>query len=457
MKRRILYYSTNRELNTERITGFKDNVTFEEALFMGQAPDEGLFMPTRIPELTEREISGLRGKPYHEVAYEILRRFLAFDVSDEDLRSITEAANEFEVPIERLERDVYVARLDRGPTGSFKDFAAGIMARLMGRLKARDCEITVLVATSGDTGSAVGEAYAGIEGIRVFILYPESEVSPLQKRQLDSIGRNVQALAVDGKFDDCQRLVKKAFSDRELASLNLTSANSINIWRVLPQVVYYFYCYVNVVEETQPVVFSVPSGNLGNSLGCEIARRMGLPVKRLIIATNENDEVPDFLATGTYMKVQPSRVCLSNAMNVGNPSNLARFFDLYGGIIDKEGIVHRKPDLGEMRKRLYSTAISDEETAETIKHVYEKYGRVVEPHGAVGIAALMRYFEENERTPSICLETASPAKFPEIIEKVLGISPETPPSLSRLSERKGEPDSLPNDYGSFRDYLLRKR
>lgn len=454
---KILYYSTNRDLNTKEIRGFRSSVTFREALFMGQAPDQGLFMPTRIPELTEAEILELKGRPYHEVAYEILRRFLANDVQDSDLKTITREAYDFDVPIEKLGEDIYIVRLDCGPTASFKDFAARLMARLMQRLRPEDREITVLTATSGDTGSAVGEAYKGLKGISVFILYPKSEVSPVQKKQLDSIGENVRAVAVDGKFDDCQRLVKQAFSDPELRTQRLTSANSINIGRVLPQIVYYFYSYTNIVDQFRTVVFSVPAGNLGNSLGCEIAERMGLPVKKLILATNENNEVPEFLRTDIYMKVEPSRICLSNAMNVGNPSNLARFFDLYGGTLDKDGTVHRKPDIQEMRKHLYSASISDAETIETIRHVYEKYGTIVEPHGAVGIAALMKFFRENERTLSICMETAAPAKFPEIMKEVLGISPETPPSLSRINRRKASADDLPNDYSKFRQYLLSKR
>ncbi len=456
MKDRILYHSTNRHLNTDKITGFRKKVTFKQALFMGQAPDKGLFMPTRIPRLSKKDILELKEKPYHEVAYEILRRFLSHDIKDKELKAITKDAYNFDLPIEKLDQYTYIVRLDKGPTASFKDFAARLMARLMHEIKPKDKNITVLVATSGDTGSAMGEAYRGLKGIDVYILYPQSEVSPIQKKQLDSIGKNVRTIAIDGKFDDCQKLVKEALADSSLKKLNLTSANSINIGRILPQIVYYFYSYVNIVDEIQPVVLSIPSGNFGNSLACEVARRMGLPVKRIILATNENDEFPKLLKSGIYRKVEPSRKCLSNSMNVGNPSNLARYFDLYNGILDKDGIVHKKPNLKEMKKHLYSTAISDEETVKTISRIYKRYKIIVEPHGAVGIAALIKYFKENKKRLSICIETANPAKFPEIIKQKLNISPEIPESLMKIIKRKGKPDYLPNDYGIFKEYLLKK-
>ncbi len=453
MSNRILYYSTNRDLKTEEFEGFKGEVTFKEALFMGQAPDHGLFMPNRIPQVYKEEILSLKGRPYHEVAFEILGKYLKDDVKDKRLKEICEDAYSFSIPIERIVADIHLARMDQGPSASFKDFAAQVMSRLMEELKEKDKEITVLVATSGDTGSAIGTAYKGLKGIKVYILYPKQEVSDRQYKQLNSIGDNAVTISIDGKFDDCQRLVKQAFGDPELKSLNLTSANSINIGRILPQIVYYFYAYVNVVDKLLPVVFSVPSGNFGNSLGCEIARRMGLPVELLIIATNENDEFPKFLESGVYSKVDPSRKCLSNAMNVGNPSNLARYFALYGGTVDKEGNVYKEPDVDEMRKNLYSVSISDDETVETIEEIYANYDVLLEPHGAVGVAALMHHYNNVEKT-AICFETAHPSKFPEIIEKTLRVTPEAHPSLVNIDERVIEPDHLPNDYEIFKEYLL---
>jgi threonine synthase len=450
---RILYYSTNRELNIKEIKGFKGEVTFKDALFMGQAPDKGLFMPNCLPLVSEEEILSLKGKPYYTVAFEILRKYLKDDISDEKLQRLCKDAYTFSIPIEEITENIYLARMDQGPTASFKDFAAQMMSRLMEELKEENTEITVLVATSGDTGSAIGNAYKSLKGIKVCILYPELEVSEGQRKQLNAIGDNTSAIAIDGKFDDCQRLVKQAFADPELKKLNLTSANSINIGRILPQIVYYFYSYVNVVDEFEPVIFSVPSGNFGNSLGCEIARRMGLPVDPLIIATNENDEFPKFLGSEIYRKVEPSRKCLSNAMNVGNPSNLARYFDLYGGIVDKEGNVFRNPDVSEMRKYLYSVSISDKETIETIDEIYKNYNVLLEPHGAVGVAALMHHYRKIDK-PAICFETAHPSKFPEIIEETLNITPELHPSLIDIDERVIEPLHLPNDYGAFKNYLL---
>ncbi len=300
---KITYKSTNRELPS----GFRENLSFREALFMGQAPDRGLFMPSNIPEMSPEEILALRGRPYAEAAFAVLKKFLADDISETALRDMTADAYDYEVPIERIDFFTYLLRLDRGPTASFKDFAARFMARAMKAMKVPRKKITVLVATSGDTGSAVGEAFRNLGGIRVYILFPEKEVSSVQKKQLVSIGKNVQAIAVDGKFDDCQRLVKEAFSDPELIPLRLTSANSINIGRILPQIAYYFFAYANVVEDLKPVVFSIPSGNFGNSLGCELARRMGLPVRKIVVAVNENDEFPDFLDVGKYNKVDPAR------------------------------------------------------------------------------------------------------------------------------------------------------
>ncbi len=453
---RILYHSTNRNLKTSAIKGFSEKVTFKEALFMGMASDNGLFIPANIPRLSKEEILSLKGKPYHTVAYEIIKKFLQDEIRNEDLGAITKEAYNFDVPIEKLDDFTWLVWLSKGPTASFKDFAAQLMARLMYKLKPQNKKITILVATSGDTGSAIGEAYRGLEGIKVYILYPKDEVSSIQKKHMDTIGKNVQAIAVDGKFDDCQRLVKEAFADPDLKKLNLTSANSINIGRILPQIAYYFYAYVNIADKFEPVIFTIPSGNFGNSLGCEIARRMGLPVKKIVIATNENDEFPRFLESGSYKKIMPSKMCMSNSMNVGNPSNLARYFELYDGTVDKEGIVHKYPNLEEMRQYLYSVAISDEETIKTIKGIYKKHGLIIEPHGAVGIAALEKYRETNKEVLSICIETADPAKFPEIIEKELKTTPRIPEALRKSNERRGEPDHLPKDYGGLKKYLIKR-
>ena len=455
---KIRYYSTNRRLEgVPGLTPFKGLVSFREALIQGQAPDEGLFMPDPIPALDVRDVLACRGKPYAETACLVAEAFLRDELPREVIRQVVEDSYTFDVPLEPVHDRVCIMRLDRGPTASFKDFAARMMARLMSRLRDRGKRLNVLVATSGDTGSAVGEAFRGVEGIGVYILYPRNEVSGMQKKQLDTIGENVLALSVDGKFDDCQNLVKQAFSDPGLAHLNLTSANSINFGRILPQSIYYIHAYAQLANPGEEIVFSVPSGNFGNALGCEYARRMGLPVRMLVMPTNENDEFPNYLRTGVYQKVSPSRACLSNAMNVGHPSNLARFFELYGGTVDRTGVVHVYPDLAEMRRRIFSVSVSDGETKETIRRVWERHRVLLEPHGAVGWRGLELYLEAccgPIAEPCVCLETAHPAKFPDEIIELLGITPEVPQSMRDLEKRTGGPVELPADYGRLRAFLL---
>jgi len=300
----------------------------------------------------------------------------------------------------------------------------------------------------------VGEAFKNVAGIDVTILYPETEVSNRQKKQLDTIGGNVRALCVQGKFDDCQNLVKQAFSDPQLIKFNLTSANSINFGRILPQIIYYIYAYAQLAENGEQVIFSVPSGNFGDALGCEYARRMGLPVAKLVMPTNENDEFPVFLDTGKYSKVSPSRACISNAMNVGHPSNLARFFELYGGTVDRVGKVHRYPDLEEMRRYIFSVSITDEQTRQTIRSVYDRYHIVLEQHGAVGWAGLEAYLKTApDKKLAICLETAHPAKFPEEIQKLLGLTLPLPECIKDIDQREGNAVSIPNNYDDFTNYL----
>lgn len=456
MSDRIRYYSTNHNLDhVPGITPFRETVSFREALLMGQAPDEGLFMPERIPVLPIEAMKALKGAPYAAAARLVAEAFLDGEIPAEDLGRIVEDAYNYPVPLENVTARKYVLRLDQGPTASFKDFAARMMARMMSVLRERGKRLNVLVATSGDTGSAVGEAFKGVEGIGVTILYPRDEVSGRQKKQLDAIGLNVQAVSVEGKFDDCQNLVKQAFSDPAFGGYNLTSANSINFGRILPQIVYYIWAWAQLARENEPIIFSVPSGNFGDALGCEYARRMGLPVSRLIMPTNENDEFPRFLETGVYEKISPSKACVSNAMNVGHPSNLARFFDLYGGTVDRNGTVHRMPDIEAMRQNIYSVGISDRETKKTIKRIYDQYRVILEPHGAVGWRGLEVYLELFGEFPlCVSLETAHPSKFPAEIRELLEIDPDLPPGMKDLDTRVGQPAFLPADYGQLRTYLL---
>jgi threonine synthase len=456
MSQKLRYYSTNRHLDhVPGITPFRETVSFREALLIGQAPDEGLFMPEQIPVIPLDALKALKEAPYSAAALLVSEAFLADDIPSAQLKRIIDDAYNYPVLLENVLARKYVMRLDQGPTASFKDFAARMMARLMSAFRDPGQRLNVLVATSGDTGSAVGDAFRGVEGIAVTILYPRAEVSGRQKKQLDTIGQNVQAVCVDGKFDDCQNLVKQAFSDPAFAEFHLTSANSINFGRILPQIIYYVWAWAQLSRDGEPAVFSVPSGNFGDALGCEYARRMGLPVGKLIMPTNDNDEFPRFLETGVYQKISPSRACLSNAMNVGHPSNLARFFELYGGTVDRNGVVHRFPDIGEMRKHIYSVSISDRETKKTIKRIYDQYKVLLEPHGAVGWRGLEVYLELFGDVPlCVSLETAHPAKFPNEIRELLGINPDLPPSLKDIDERSGNPAFLPADYDQLKTYLL---
>jgi threonine synthase len=283
-------------------------------------------------------------------------------------------------------------------------------------------------------------------------------VSDRQRKQMTTLRGNIRTLAIDGKFDDCQALVKRAFADPALRFIPLSSANSINIGRLLPQSVYYFYAASRLAQPGEPIVFAVPSGNFGDMMGAVMAGQMGLPIKKLVVPVNGNDEFPRFLATGVYQKIEPSRNCLSNAMNVGHPSNLARLVAVYGGHMDEDGVIHRPPDLAALRRDLFSTAVSDEQTRTTIQQAWADHALLLEPHGAVGWRGFLDYVavEPLNGSPAVVLETAHPAKFPEEIERVLGFTPDVPPALAALDQLAEDYDILPVDYESFRSYLIRK-
>jgi threonine synthase len=350
-------------------------------------------------------------------------------------------------------------RLDQGPTASFKDFAARLMARLMHYFaKKENKDLTVLVATSGDTGGAVAAAFHNLENVNVVVLFPEKEVTGRQRKQMTTLGKNVRAVAVKGKFDDCQALVKRAFNDPDLSRLNLTSANSINFSRLMPQIVYYIYAYSRLAKDK--IIFSVPSGNFGNLMGGIIAKEMGLPVEKFIVAVNENDEFPNFLKSGNYKPVVPSKECSSNAMNVGHPSNLARLIGLYGGWLTderdedgkviKKGVLKEKPDMEKMKKDFISFSIKDKEVDETIKDTCNKYNIMLEPHGAVAIAAVNK---ANLNGLVVSLETADPAKFPEKIRELLKVDPKVPKSLSGLDNKEESFDIIENNYNNFKEKI----
>lgn len=451
----LLFHSTN---------GQSPTVSLREALLAGLAPDRGLYVPQQFPTLSAEEIAAFATLPYHEIAFRVLSKFTANVIADAELAAMCRDAYGFTVPLEKVLDRIYVMRLDQGPTASFKDFAAQMMARLLGKFLREDGkQLTILTATSGDTGSAVAHAFHSIPGIRVIVLFPVDEVSVSQRKLMTTLRDNVRTVAIDGKFDDCQAMVKRAFSDPELRHIPLSSANSINIGRLLPQSVYYFYAASRVAQPAEPVVFSVPSGNFGDMMGAVVAKQMGLPIRKLVASVNDNDAFPRFLGSGVYQKIVPSRNSVSNAMNVGHPSNLARLVAIYGGRMDETGVIHQMPDLTAMRRDLFSSSISDDRTRATITEVWSKYQLLLEPHGAVAWRGFEDWLEaeggkQKAETdfPAVILETANPAKFPEEIEKMMGWSPDIPAAMDATNKLPEEFDRMPADYATFKDYLIAK-
>ena len=446
----LLFHSTNRQ---------SPAVNLREALLQGQAPDRGLYFPEKFPQLTADEIAAFAKLPYHEIAFRVLSKYTHGIIPADVLAAICRDAYNFEIPLEKVYDRVHVMRLDHGPTASFKDFAARMMARLMGRFLQEDGkQLTILTATSGDTGAAVAHAFHNVPGIRVIVLFPVDEISMSQRKLMTTLKDNVRTVAIDGKFDDCQAMVKQAFSDSALKHIPLSSANSINIGRLLPQSVYYFYAASRLAKSGEPIVFSVPSGNFGDMMGAVVARQMGLPVKKIIASVNDNDAFPKFLASGHYEKISPSRNSVSNAMNVGHASNLARLVAVYGGQMDEVGKIHKQPDLAAIRRDLFSSSISDERTRQTIRDVWNKYQLLLEAHGAVA----WRGFEDWLATeplnglPAVILETANPAKFPEEIEKTIGFAPDVPPAMTAAIKLPEDFDRMGADYEKFREYLVQR-
>jgi threonine synthase len=447
------YYSTNLVTHGS---------SFREALLKGLAPDGGLFLPVSFSSLHIGEMEKLSGKEYYEIAFSILNRIIGNEINEEDLLELCRDAYYFDIPLEKVYDRKYIMRLDQGPTASFKDFAARMMSRLMQYYLAIDNKhLTILTATSGDTGSAVANAFYGLKNINVIILFPGNEVTDMQRKQMTTIEDNIKVIAINGKFDDCQRLVKNAFIDQSLSHIPLSSANSINIGRLIPQAVYYFYAWSRLARNMDDkALFSVPSGNFGNLMGGIIAKKMGLPVEKFIISTNENDEVPEFLRTGIYKAINPSKNCISSAMNVGHPSNLARIIALYGGMMDESGIIHKDPDLERMKEDLFGVSVSDAETRITIAEIFRKYNIVTEPHGAIawrGITEYTKLYKSDSEDDQLCisLETAHPAKFPDELRKIINVSPPLPDSLIGIEEKPEKYLSLENDYDELKEFILK--
>ncbi len=414
----------------------------------------------------------------------MLSKFTDGIIPDSDLAAMCREAYNFPVPLEVITGRTFLMRLDQGPTASFKDFAAQMMARMFGRfLREEGKHLTILTATSGDTGAAVAHAFHKIPGVQVIVLFPIAEVSESQRKLMTVLKDNVRTVAIDGKFDDCQAMVKQAFSDPELKHIPLSSANSINIGRLLPQSVYYFYAASRVAQPGEPMVFSIPSGNFGDMMGSVVAREMGLPVKKIIASVNDNDAFPKFLATGSYQKICPSRNSLSNAMNVGHPSNLARLVAVYGGQMDETGKISKQPDLVAMRRDLFSTSVSDERTVAGVRDFWNRFQLLLEPHGAVAWQGFQDWLQaekmsreedeggeghgtsgassrpsqpSRETFPAVIVETANPAKFPEEVEKVVGWPPDVPENMLAALKLPEDFDRMGADYEKFKAYLLQK-
>ncbi|MBC6995833.1 threonine synthase [Neolewinella lacunae] len=423
-----------------------------EALFRGLPADNGLYMPERLDPLPAAFFAELPDLSFQEIAYRISAHLLGDDVPAEDLKALVYDAVNFPAPVVKLDDQRYVLELFHGPSLAFKDFGARFMSRLMGHFnRGNERQLVILVATSGDTGGAVAAGFYQTPGIEVVILYPKGKVSLLQEKQLTTLGHNIHALEVDGTFDDCQAIVKKAFLDEQLRSdIRLSSANSINISRLIPQAFYYFEAYKQLGATGDPVVFCVPSGNFGNLTAGLLAQRMGLPVHHFLAATNRNDVVPAYLQTGVYQP-RPSVATLSNAMDVGAPSNFARMLNLYGHLNGKDP--HAPATHAAMQSLITGYAYDDAATEAAGREVEERFGYVIDPHGAVGYLALTEWQKEHPATRGVILETAHPSKFKPDVERILGHSIEVPERLAELEHREKVAIPLGTDYEPVRDWL----
>lgn len=430
------YYSTNRST---------PEVTLEEAVVKGLAADRGLFMPREIKRLPDEFFAGIDKMSFHDIACRVAGAFFGEDIPREELDTIVRDTLSFDCPPVEVEPNIYALELFHGPTLAFKDVGGRFMARMLRHFisrKGSGSTVNVLVATSGDTGSAVANGFLGVEGINVFVLYPKGKVSAIQECQFATLGRNITAIEVDGTFDDCQALVKNAFMDADLCSrMMLTSANSINVARFLPQSFYYFNAYARLkaMGKADELVVSVPSGNFGNITAGLFACRMGLPIKRFIAANNANDIFYNYLATGVYSP-RHSTATIANAMDVGDPSNFARILDLYGN------------DHSRVCADISGATYSDAQIAETMRRCHESTGYILDPHGACGYRALKEQLRDGET--GVFLETAHPAKFKDTVEEIINAEVAVPERLAAFMKGEKQSVELPADYAAFRALLL---
>lgn len=413
----------------------------------GLPDDNGLFMPLEIPRLPDAFIRDLRSYSFQEIGLQVSRALFQDAIPSSDLEQLILHALNFPAPVVRLDEETYVLELFHGPSLAFKDFGARFMAHLMGYFnRNEDKELTILVATSGDTGGAVASGFYRTPGIKVVILYPSGKVSPLQEKQLTTLGHNISALEVNGSFDDCQALVKQAFLDQDLnQKMRLSSANSINISRLVPQSFYYFEAFKQLPPQGNPIVFSVPSGNFGNLSAGLMAQKMGLPIAHFIAATNANDIVPEYLQTGAF-KPRPSIPTLSNAMDVGNPSNFARMLDLFAATSESS-------TWNNMKQHISGWYFDDTATEAAMRDIYQAYHYTMDPHGAVGYLALKAFQKSNPATRGIILETAHPTKFLSETERILGFNLPIPERLAALADLPKSATRIDPAYDQLKSYL----
>lgn len=420
-------------------------VSFQEAVIRGLAPDKGLYFPEEIPTLDAEFLNSIEKYSNAEIAFTVIKPFINNEIPDEELKKIVTDTLCFDFPLVEVGPNCYSLELFHGPTMAFKDVGARFMARCLAYFNKTNSNAknTILVATSGDTGGAVASGFLNVPGVDVVILYPSGKVSDVQEKQLTTLGQNITALEVDGVFDDCQDMVKKAFLDEDLKSLQLTSANSINVARWLPQMFYYFFAYKTLKNKSKKIYFSVPSGNFGNICSGIMAKKIGLPIAGFIAATNSNDTVPRYMKNAQY-KPKPSIATISNAMDVGNPSNFIRIIELY------------KNNFSELSADFTSVSFSDEETKAAMKLVYSNYNYITEPHGAIGYLGLKQKIKNDVSSIGVFLETAHPVKFLESVEPTLQCKVEIPNQIQELLQKEKRSIQI-SSYMDLKKYLLLKQ
>lgn len=430
------YYSLNKQ---------SPIVDFATATVLGQAPDKGLYFPETIPQVNKDLIENIESYSNEAIAFEVIAPYIGDTIPKAELERIVSETVNFDIPLVQITDDIFSLELFHGPTLAFKDIGARFMSRCLGYF-AKDSKekITVLVATSGDTGGAVANGFYNVEGVEVVILYPSGKVSSVQEKQLTTLGKNIHALEVDGSFDECQQMVKSIFADVELnKKMKLTSANSINVARWLPQQFYYFFLYKQWKDKANPPVVTVPSGNFGNICAGLLAQHSGLPIQHFIAACNVNDTVPDFLRTGNY---QPKKALptISNAMDVGDPSNFVRVMEIF------------QQQLNGLKSTLTGYTISDEETKSTLKAVYQNHNYLLDPHGAVAYNALEQYLAQHQNSKGVILETAHPVKFYDVIEPVINETVPVPDAVAAQIKKEKVSTKIEADVEELRSYLLSK-